>query len=388
MRSLLSTGRRQAASLRRLLWPPAAPRDGLGLLVYPYDANPYQEMLYGAIRATGIDCQVVYVQRRAGLGPMPFLVQVATARLRGYRLLHLHWPQFALHRGARHLPRLSLLNARLHLWWLRALGIRLVWTVHNAVPHEAETADDIRVSRLLAHAAAHKIVHGENAIEELAAIGADTTHVSVIPHGAYTGSYREADRAQSRRTLGLPAEARIVMFFGQIRPYKGVEDLVPAWDEAMSRHGGTAPFPFLLIAGRCDDDAERARIARELDARAGRFDAGYAPHDSVPLYFAAADVVVLPFRQVTTSGSAVLALSLRRPIVAPRIGALRDLPQDIGIFYERGDLAVALVQALRAPAEELARQAEAARRYADSLSWDRIAAATLGVYRQAALAGR
>ena len=56
----------------------------------------------------------------------------------------------------------------------------------------------------------------------------------------------------------------------------------------------------------------------------GRFDEGYVPHDDVPLYFAAADVVVLPFRKVTTSGSALLALSLGRPVVAPRLGALRD----------------------------------------------------------------
>jgi glycosyltransferase involved in cell wall biosynthesis len=383
--SRISTLQRRLVSIRRRLWPSASPREGLGLLVYPYDANPYQELLYEAIRATGVDCRVVYVQRHAHLGPIPFLVQVTIARLRGYRLLHLHWPQFALYRGARLLPRLSLLNARLHLRWLRALGIRLVWTVHNAVPHEPETADDIAVSRLLARDAAHKIVHGENAIEELAAIGADTLRLSVIPHGAYSGTYPEADRTESRRTLDLPEGARIVMFFGQIRPYKGLEDLIPAWDEATAGDWvGTVPF--LLIAGRCDDDAERARLTHQLAARTGRFDAGYTPHEHVPLYFAAADVVVLPFRQVTTSGSAVLALSLRRPIVAPRLGALRDLPQDVGFLYERGDLATALAQALSATPQELAEQGEAARRYADSLSWDRIAAATLDVYRQAALA--
>jgi glycosyltransferase involved in cell wall biosynthesis len=377
------TLRHRAVVLRRLLWPPPSPSDGLGLIVYPFDANPYQEMLYDAIRASGVDCETVYVQRRARLGPVPFLVQVTSARLRGYRLLHLHWSQFALYRGTRLLPRISLLNARFHLWLLRTLRVRLVWTVHNAVPHEPETADDAEVSRLLARDAAQKIVHGANAIDELAAIGADTDRISVIPHGAYTGSYREADATEARRRLELPQNARIVMFFGQIRPYKGVEDLLPAWDHVMAAGESGGPAPFLLLAGKCDDAAERARLREQMAQRHGRFDEGYAPHEAVPLYFAAADVVVLPFRKVTTSGSAVLALSLGRPIVAPRIGALRDLPLSVGFFYGNGELATAIGQALSATPEELAERSAAARRYADSLSWDHIVAATLDVYRKA-----
>ncbi len=222
------------------------------------------------------------------------------------------------------------------------------------MPHEPETADDVTVSRLLARDAAHKIVHGANAVEELAAIGADTDRISVIPHGAYTGSYREANRTESRRTLGLPGSARIVMFFGQIRPYKGLADLIPAWDEVTATGDDGDPAPFLLIAGKCDDDGERVRLQREVGERNGRFDEGYASHEKVPLYFAAADIVVLPFRQVTTSGSAVLALSLGRPIVAPRIGALRDLPMSVGFLYEDGALVAALARALGATSEELA----------------------------------
>jgi glycosyltransferase involved in cell wall biosynthesis len=125
-----------------------------------------------------------------------------------------------------------------------------------------------------------------------------------------------------------------------------------------------------------------------VNERNGRFDEGYAPHERVPLYFAAADVVVLPFRQVTTSGSAVLALSLGRPVVAPRIGALRDLPVDVGFLYEDGGLVGALGRALSAPPEELAERSQAARRYAGNLSWDHIATTTLDVYRQATLHGR
>jgi glycosyltransferase involved in cell wall biosynthesis len=371
--------------MRRRLATPRAPRDGLGLIVYPFDLNPYQEMLYGAIRASDTKCTVLYVQRRAHLGPVPFLVHVALARSRGFRLLHLHWPQFALHRGSRLLPRFSLLNARLSLWWLRALGVRLVWTVHNTIPHEPETADDVAVSRILARDAVRKIVHSAETIDELAAIGADTERISVIPHGAYTESYREADKVEARRRLELPGAPRIVLFFGQIRPYKGVEDLVGAWGDALDAVGAIAPAPFLLIAGRCDEEDLRSRLAHAMGDVTSRFDEGYAPHETVPLYFAAADVVVLPFRRVTTSGSVLLALSLGRPVVAPRIGGLRDLPDDVGFLYETGGLVQALTMALSVSSAELHERSEAARRYALGLSWNHIAAATLDVYRQARL---
>ncbi|HEX3974769.1 MAG TPA: glycosyltransferase family 4 protein [Solirubrobacteraceae bacterium] len=389
MTSPAHTFHQRAAELRRLLLPPRPPRDGLGLIVYPFDLNPYQEMLYGAIRASGVECAVVYVARRARLGPLPFIIQVAAARIRGYRLLHFHWPQFALHVGDHFLPRLSLLNARLSLWWLRALGVGLVWTVHNAVPHEPETSDDDAVTRMLARDAACKIVHSASAIEELAAMGADTERISVVPHGAYLESYSEASRPESRRRLQLPQDARIAMFFGQIRAYKGVDDLIPAWEEATGKTTGSGTVtPFLLIAGKCDDEADRRRLQRAVGEVGGRFDEGYAPHEKVPLYFAAADVVVLPFRQVTTSGSALLALSLGRPVVAPRVGALRDLPADVGFLYDDGELVSALGQALAAPQAQLDEYSDAARRYAASLSWDHIAVATLDVYRHAASRGR
>ena len=370
-----------AAGLSRLLAIPSAPRDGLGLIVYPLDLNPYQEMLYDAMRAADSRCVIVYVQRHRRLGPAPFFVQVAVARIRGFRLLHLHWPQFALHSGSRHLRRLSLLNARSSLWWLRALGISLIWTVHNAVPHEPETADDVAMTRILARMAASKVVHSAETIDQLARLGADTDRVAIIPHGSYVTSYAEADRRESRRTLGLPDAARIVMFFGQIRAYKGVEDLVDAW-EASAANAPNSPAPFLLVAGRCEDDVSRRRLERGASRLAARFDEGHVPHDLVPPYFAAADVVALPFRRLTTSGSALLALSLGRPVLAPRIGSLRDLPDEVGFLYEDGDLAKTLGLVLTASTSELDARGEAARRYARSLSWDSIAAATLDVYRQ------
>lgn len=374
--------RRTRRILRRLAAVPRVHRGEIGLIVYPFDLNPYQEMLYGAIRDTGTPCLVHYIRRRARLGPLPFFVGVGLARVRGFRLIHIHWPHFALRHGSRIWYRLSLINARTSVWWLKTLRVEIVWTVHNVLPHERETADDVMVTRILARAAARKIVHSSNTVSELGALGADTERISLIPHGPYTGKYEESSKLEGRRALQLPATARIAMFFGQIRPYKGVEELVDAWQQVAPRHAGHGLSPFLLLAGKCDDLLLRQRLRRDTQAVAGRFDEGYVAHDSVPLYLAAADVVVLPFRSVTTSGSALLALSLGRPIVAPRLGTLRDLPDEAGYFYEPGGLGAALRLALDASESELELLSRAARQYARSVSWSEIADSTLELYRQ------
>jgi glycosyltransferase involved in cell wall biosynthesis len=378
----IATLARAGASVRLLVAVPSVPRDGLGLIVYPFDLNPYQEMLYGAIRAADTRFVVFYIRRRPRLGPVPFFVQVTLARIRGFHVLHFHWPQFALRWRGRPLPRLSLLNARLSLWWVRALRLSLVWTVHNVVPHEPETADDSAVTRILARIAARKIVHSAETIDQLERLGADTGRVVIIPQGSYVTSYSEAARAESRRRLALPDSARIVMFFGLIRPYKGVQDLVDAW-EVSAPVASVATAPFLLVVGRCDDDAARHRLELGVNRR-GRLDEGHVPDELVPAYFGAADVVALPFRRLTTSSSALLALSLGRPVLAPRIGSLHDLPEEVGFFYGEGGLTDALTRALTAPTAELDARGKAARKYAGNLSWESIGAATLGLYQHLA----
>jgi glycosyltransferase involved in cell wall biosynthesis len=363
---------------------PAAVRDAdLDLIVYPLDLNPYQELLYDAIRAGGTRCDIRYVRKPARLGPLPFLVQVIAARIRGCRLIHMHWPQFVLRARGRTLYRLSLINAVASIHLLGILGIRIVWTVHNTLPHEPETADDAMITRLLARKSSHKIVHSAETVRELERLGADTERITVIPHGSYVGTYLESGRVEARRALALPEQGRVVLFFGQIRPYKGVDDLIEAWQRIARDAPRSDDAPFLLIAGKCDEPVERKRLERTTAALGGRFDAGYASGAEVPQYFAAADVVALPFRSVTTSGSALLAMSLARPVVAPRLGALRDLPVTTGFFYEPRRLDDALRAALTASSSELEMRGEAALAYARSVPWSAIAERTLAVYREA-----
>ncbi len=353
----------------------------LKVLVLPRDWNPYQELLYQPMRNdASADITVSYCLRYSFVWPILVPLVLISRRLLGYRVLHIHWQ--SLHIAAR-VPGARLLS----YWNYRAvyrfavlLGFTLVWTVHNVLPHESQTIDDVDIAVRLSKMSAAKIVHSTHSLEQMAAKGLDTSHTTVIPHGNYVGSYPESSsRDEARKTLGLAPNDVAMLFFGNIRPYKGVDDLLAAWPHVANTEvtGGAAK---LIIAGNCLDDELRARlIAAPVTFVDGRVD-----DNEVAAFFMASDIVCAPFKAITTSGSVLLALSFGRPVVAPRLGALRDLPDDVGFFYSDEDpdgLVAALRAAISCP--DPGRVQHAANSYAESISWDAVSRSTVAVYREA-----
>jgi glycosyltransferase involved in cell wall biosynthesis len=202
----------------------------------------------------------------------------------------------------------------------------------------------------------------------------------VIPHGSFSPAYPPAPgRQEARRLLDLPETARVLLCFGQIRPYKGIEELCLAFAEAPA---GVR----LVIAGRARD----AALARRLEALA-RTDAridlqlGHVPDARVPVLFAAADWAVLPYRRITTSGALILALSFGVPAIVP------DVPELLAVagapaletFAADADLVPAIRRALAADQRAAARAAAEA---AAKLAWGPIAERTAGFMLEVARA--
>jgi glycosyltransferase involved in cell wall biosynthesis len=349
------------------------------MLLPSYEWNPYQRLLAAALTEAGVDAVAVHEwpERRAILGAW-----WAQGRP---DVVHLHWVHEFLG-GSRGTP--SARNLRWFEWQLRLLrarGVRIVWTVHNIKAHEAgEDPRDAQAHRVLIERADAIILHCEMAREALVARYAPSAaareRMHVLAHGNYVRQYDvDADPVAARASLGLPAESRVFAFVGSIRGYKNVGELL----DAFGRVATLGPQDRLLICGK----PLPRKLGRELESRAVSdprivLRLERIPEEDLSAILRAADAVVLPFRDILTSGSAILALSHGRPVIAPAMGCLPGtLPGDATILYDpdaRDGLRDALRTASRA---DLRAMGERGRAWADSMDWGPIAAETAQLYR-------
>lgn len=352
-----------------------------GLLAIPRDDNPYQEELYREVRRLGVP--VAYLGELTGSRTLNLLLlplETLARAAEGRRVVHVHWLfGFTPPHGDR-LPALR----RLGQWWFalwlataRAAGMTIVWTAHNALPHEPLMRDDLSARRALARAGRLVIAHSEEALAELAGLGIRPARSVVIPHGPLALA-----TPASPRVPGSSPGPRRLLFFGRVARQKGVEDLLAA----AARVPAERDFS-LRVAGRCADPDLRAELRRAAAAAGPRvqLDLRHVPDAEAAELLDAADVVVLPFRRVTTSGSAILALTHGRPVVVPARAGLERLAGDAAVVYDGGvdGLAAAIEDVCAAPPERLRRMSEAARGRV-AIGWPEIAARTVRAIREAA----
>ena len=331
--------------------------------------NPYVRLLRDGVRTAGVQCQL---DRDFGL---PWL----RAHRSRVDVVHIHWLEmlYLYPRFGQRLRRTLSVVATILL--ARIWGIRLVYTVHNHNPHEQpHPAWAGLVNRFIFHYADAIHVHDAVMAARIARRYGRRRGVHVIPHGNYIGVYPDAcTREDARERLGIDPAAFVYLFLGQVRQYKGIEDLLDAYEVIQD---DTA---VLLIAGRARDESYGREVEETAAQRQGvRLHLGFVPDDEVQYYMRAADVCVFPYHHVTTSGAAILAFSFGVPVIAPRAGCFVDLiGGERGITYDTfrpGALAEALSMARYM---DLTRARQVALAYAGTLDWAVIGSQHANLYR-------
>lgn len=270
--------------------------------------NPYLPNLIDSLRISGVEVS------------SSTLLYLGAYRLRAGDWIHLHWPGEAHVHRSRVLYRLHAASIRIQLRALKRRGVRIAWTAHNLVPHDDPHPDlGLRYRRELLAITDHVFIHFDGACAELAEAFAYRGPCTTVPHPHYIDDYPPPpQQADARAQLGLPVRGFIALAFGRIRPYKGLGAAIEAFQRIAGEHDR------LIIAGpRQGDVADELRGAHD-DPRIIVHDRNI-PDSQVPLYYGAADVAVIAHRAFFTSGSAVLALSMGRPVVGPAVHHLADL---------------------------------------------------------------
>lgn len=339
-----------------------------------YVGNPYWKQLQSSLEQLGIEFvqaeDKLYLQWR-------WLFR----NRRRVDVIHFHFLEHHYAAGNTHASGLLLMKFVVKLLLAKLLGYRIVWTLHNLYPHEKLYPEYIGQFAHLAMAqlADVIIVHCETAQRALAKKYYRRRNVCTIFHPSYIGVYpNKGSKNEAKERLNLSEHQRMILFLGTIRAYKGVEQLVKAFQRVNDEN------LVLVIAGKLwHTMSERNLIQDNLhsDKRIVLVPQ-FIPDTDLQIYYNAADAVVLPYTNVLSSGSALLAMSFGCPVIAPSVGCLTDLiTADTGILYDPSQadgLYRALVQALL---QDLQAMGQNAYKRAAQFTWEEMARKTLQAYR-------
>ena len=335
------------------------------IIFWPAYPNPYQTLFYGLPSK-------LYTTREGTIDHA--LQRIESAHSDCTIVFHLHWLNTLINSNDTPDRARSIVDSFVgKLRRFRMNGGFIAWTIHNILSHDTPHSElEIELCQQLTSLSNLIVVHGNAALEETRSyysIPSDKT--LVIPHGSYVDIYRnQISGEQARNQLGIKDFDCVFLVFGLIRPYKGIVDLI----QAVAAKPELYNHVHLVIAGRPLGVTEQELLAKSDGRVRISFHLRHIADNEVEVFMQASDWIVLPYRKVLTSGSALLAMSFGKPLIAPRIGLLPELIEDRthGILYWPPSITClqsALASAVTMPKSEHDRLAEASLSRARDITW-------------------
>lgn len=290
-----------------------------GILFFPdWSAkNPYQKLLYAAV-ADNFDINI------KGYRETLLCPELLEKSKDEFDCLHFHWLHvhidFSSDDGADKFIE--------NVLYAKKLGYRVLYTAHNIISHDSDHPErELALRKKVIGLFDSILVHGELAKQRIVnEIGAEDSKVSIVPHGSYEGYYPNyTDRKAARAYFSIPETDFVYLFFGNIKGYKGVDELLSSYERVRASRNNCK----LIIAGRIFDEA----AGKLLDSYVAKDSSiicktGFIEEQDVQYYFNAADVVVLPYKKILTSGAATLSFAFKKKVIAPKQGLLPELIED------------------------------------------------------------
>jgi glycosyltransferase involved in cell wall biosynthesis len=204
-------------------------------------------------------------------------------------------------------------------WVRRSSGVRIYYLCHNVLPHEGTLFDRV-LTRFAFRPASGFIAHSQQDENRVKEIRSSAT-VARIPHPTYESFRLDPALTMDEARRRLDVHGRMVLFFGFIRPYKGLIHLLRAMPQVLSVIHCT-----LYVVGEFYEKKDRylQELKRLGIEKSVRIIDRYISNEEVPLYFSAADVVVLPYISATQSGVVQIAYAFEKPVITTNTGGLPE----------------------------------------------------------------
>lgn len=198
-------------------------------------------------------------------------------------------------------------------------GIKVTLLVDNLIPHEESFIDSFMARRVLAHAD-HVFTMSKSVSQDVRRHHSQVA-IRTLFHPLYEIYKSSFSKAEARQKLGLGSEP-LLMYFGLIRPYKGLDILI----NALGLIKDDLPELSSLMLGEAYEDEQKYRDMIHENGLEDRvkFKNAFVSDEDLPIYFAASDVLVLPYRTATQSGIVGIAFQMDRPVIATNVGGLGE----------------------------------------------------------------
>lgn len=296
-------------------------------------------------------------------------------------IVHVHFPEFiaSFDNEARLRRESTKLFASMRLAKLR--GAKVVWTAHNAKPHECPNPDGAFKLLERWHRTVDGVIYLSHASrDEVRRLYPALIDVpsAVIPHGHYRPVLSNSfDMRSARQEAGLPPEGVVVAAIGAVRRYKSLPELIRIFREVGK------PTETLLIAGAYGEEALREDIVAAAggDPRI-HLKFGLLSDRQMELLHVAASLLAAPYSGILNSGSAFYALSCSRPFLAPALGSLPEIAAEVGpdwmLLYD-GPLTA---ETLRRAMDRVANRDLQVSPNLGAFDWNTIGSATLAFFKE------
>ncbi len=221
----------------------------------------------------------------------------------------------------------------------KGTSTKVISIAHNIIPHEKRLGD-FSLTKYFAGACDGFVAMSRAVLKDIEQF-TDNPHKIFYPHPIYDNYGNKIDKSVARKHLGIANEDAIVLFFGLVRKYKGLDILLEAMADERLKNRKVK----LVIAGEYYDDPktyndliERLELSDRIIQKAE-----FIPNDEVKHYFCAADIVAQPYRHATQSGISQIAYNFERPMLVTNVGGLAEIVPDgkVGYVVDKSPKAIA-----------------------------------------------